>query len=217
MQLRFEQTQRQPRPTYRVIHRNTGQQIGTAEASDAQRPTMTLWNQHFDLDIPGKKFRDAQGKKREISPICAAGEERGGIEICFVQTRKILFLSAGYDYRRITLDGVTLTSYEVGMGSGAYYWCIYRDDREMVDMIRKSDRTVNYCNTYTLYLEEESMTAAVCLLTLFIDCTQYPDMGEVVGAALQQESVVTVQKELLARYDPEFIPRIVERDGPLAE
>ena len=83
--------------------------------------------------------------------------------------------------------------------------------------IRKSDRTVNYCNTYTLYLEEESLTAAVCLLTLFIDCTQYPDMGEVVGASLQQEGVVTVQKALLARYDPEFIPRIVEQDGPLAE
>ena len=57
MQLSFEQTRRQPRPTYRIIHRNAGRQIGTAEASDFQRPTMALYQQHFDLDIPGKKFR----------------------------------------------------------------------------------------------------------------------------------------------------------------
>ena len=217
MQLRFWQTRRQPKPAYEITCAITGRQLGTAEAEDCSHPTITLEGQLYTVDIPGRKIQDERGKTSEISPILLRGEERGGIEICFVETKKILFLSTGYDYRRVTLDGITITAYEAGMGAGAHYWCIYRDDRELAAMIHMSDGAVNYCNHYTLYLEDEALYPAVCLLALFIDCTQYPDIGEVSGLSVQGQSTVTLQKELLAKYDPDFIPRVMRRDGNFPE
>jgi len=213
MVLRFEQTHRQPRPAYAITRPRTGETLGGAEASDPTRPTLTVGGTSYELDVPGRTARDPENKKQALSPVFSNGTECGSIEICFVQTKKILFLSVGYDYRRVILDGTVLTAYEVGLGHQQHYWCIYREDRELVAMLQKDDGAINNCNTYTLYLEENALAAAVCLLALFEDCTQYPDMGEVNGYSAEAEAEFTTQKVLLAKYDADFIPRVIARDG----
>ena len=215
MQLRFEQLIRQPNPTYRIIDCSTGELVGQANARDINNAQITLYNTEFKLNIPGRKERGDSGDIHDISPITCSDTEVGFVELGFVPTKKILFITTGYDYRIVRLKDLVIKSYEVGFGSGEHYWCIYNDDK-LVAMIHKNDVTVNYKNKYRIYTEDAKYASMLCILTLFIDCTEYPDVGECVGLAFQKEGMVTVQKELIAKYDPTFIPRITELDGKLA-
>lgn len=213
MLLRFEQTRRQPHPWYQIKDLSTTEPIGLADAENLARPMLTLNGVDYEIDIPGRKECSPDGVKREVSPVYREGNEAGKIEIGFVKTKKVLLFNFGYDYRRLILDGALLTAYEVGIGENAHYWCIYRDDLVLAAMIQKDDFVKNTLDTYTLYLEDDSLPDAVCLLTLFLDCTEYANLEDVNGIHVTKTETITVQKELLAKYDPNFIPRICARDG----
>ena len=126
-------------------------------------------------------------------------------------TQKIGFLKS-YVYYKIDFRGVEYSAYEVGFGAKGLYLCIYKDDR-LIAIIDKKLRVINYKDSYTCYLENEEDADVVLTFAIYYDMTSYGDFLQVSALSVSEKRVVTLQKELIKKYDSEFIPRIIVQDG----
>lgn len=122
------------------------------------------------------------------------------------QTKKVGFLKS-YPYYLICYNGSTYYGYEVGFGAKGLYLCVYKD-AHLIAIVDKKLRVVNFKDTYTAYLEDDHETLIVSLFVIYYDVTAYGDLMEIAVHSTNEKRVNTFQKELLAKYDPAFIPRI---------
>lgn len=211
MVLHFEQTQWLPTVRYEVTDAVTDERLGYGSAANKGQPELMLGSEAYALDLltDGKGGRATQ----RYTPILHGNDISGQVEVCFQRTRKILFLSVGYDFRRISLGPVSCTAYEVGLGANKHFWFLYRDDQVPVAAIRKKDRIRNNCDSYELFIEDTGVKDVTCLMTLFIDTAEYPRIYGDPDYDTDVESLITTQKELLAKYDDGFISRVCKAAG----
>ncbi len=127
------------------------------------------------------------------------------------KTQKTGFLKA-YAYYEYLFNGETYYGYEVGFGSKGLYLCLYRGDR-LIAIVDKVLRVVDYKDCYTAYIEREEDAKILLPFVLYYDSTAYGDVMEVRAKHVSVKFVNTIQKEVLAKYDPEFIPRIRQAEG----
>ncbi len=101
--------------------------------------------------------------------------------------------------------------YEVGRKREGTYFCIYADD-VLVAMIKKSIKTNRNSTYYEIFSERNVPKELLLVINLYIDLVRYyPDSRET--NTYSTECKITTQKELQAKYDPDFIPRIKAMQG----
>lgn len=127
-------------------------------------------------------------------------------------TQKDGRLFGGYPYYQIDYRENAYEAYAVGLGKGGIFLCLYRDGR-LLATVEKDQVVYNYQDTYTLYVDHEEDFPLTALAVLYYDLTCYGDLTELSVRSVKKYVLNTVQKELLAKYDPDFIPRIRKRDG----
>ena len=127
------------------------------------------------------------------------------------KTRKIGFLK-GYAYYEIVFGDEIYEGYEIGFGHKGLYLCIYKQER-LIAVIDKKLATVNFKDFYTVYMECATYAMPVLAFLTYYDVTAYGDLMDVAVLSLKERIVVTPQKELIAKYDPDFIPRIKAMEG----
>lgn len=126
-------------------------------------------------------------------------------------TKKTGFLKA-YAYYDISFEGEQYYAYEVGFGSKGLYLCIYRND-QLIAIVDKALRVVNFKDTYRAYIKNEVDFDIVMLFTIYYDSTSYGDVMEIAVLSVKEKRVNTIQKELIAKYDPSFISEIKALEG----
>ena len=133
------------------------------------------------------------------------GEEKIGSIVG--QSKKVGFLKAcpyyAYEYK-----GTMYYGYEVGFGRKGLYLCVYEGEK-LIAIVDKKLRVVNFKDTYTIYLEDEKYAPVVIPFTLYYDSATYGDVMEIALVSVEQKWVNTIYKELIAKFDPAFIPTVL--------
>ena len=130
------------------------------------------------------------------------------------KTQKTGFLKA-YPYYEFEYNQKLYYGYEVGFGSKGLFLCIY-DGEKLIAIVDKKLRVVNFRDSYTAYVEGEQYVPVVVPFTLYYDSATYGDVMDIAVVSIKEKRVNTVQKELIAKYDPTFIPKVKAMEG-LAE
>lgn len=127
------------------------------------------------------------------------------------QTKAVGFLRS-YPYYEFSFNHGLYYGYEVGFGSQGLYLCIYKDN-QLIAIVDKALRVINYKDSYTAYLLDEQYAKAVIALVVYYDVVAYGDLMQIALLSVKERRVNTVQKELIAKYDPAFIPKIKAMEG----
>lgn len=114
-----------------------------------------------------------------------------------------------YNYNKLVLNGVELSYYTVGIKRQIYY-CMYNSNNQMVATVCKRMKVVNGQSRYTMYVVSDEWFKYVALATSII-----AQMEDTEGMGTAHDNLNTFQKELLARYNPNFIPQVVAQAGPM--
>jgi hypothetical protein len=208
----FKQTGRQPHPTFSasILTNQIASAIGRTQSN---QPSIQIGDHNYFLSDSLHRDKNAKGEIiTQVTDISLGNAVVGRIYPELEAKKKVLFFSFGIEYFVIELSGEQLKAYEIGLGAGQHYVCIYRADK-LVAIIHKDDQVINFRDTYTIYFEDESLTEILCVFNLYFDCTRYPDHGEIAGQHEEDGGYLTTQAELNAKYDPSFIPRIKALDG----
>lgn len=127
------------------------------------------------------------------------------------QTKTVGFLKS-YPYYEFTFHNDLYYGYEVGFGSKGLYLCIYKGE-QLVAIVDKDLRVINYKDSYTAYLLDGQYAKAVVALVAYYDIVAYGDLMQIALLSVQERRVNTIQKELIAKYDSSFISRIKAMEG----
>ena len=122
------------------------------------------------------------------------------------QTKKLGFLKS-YAYYEFTFNNEVYYGYEVGFGFKGLYLCIYKGE-QLIAVVDKTVTVVNFKDCYTAYMLDEQYAKLVVLFVVYYDVIVYGDPREIALLSVQQRTVNTIQKELIAKYDPDFIAKI---------
>lgn len=208
MILEFNQIGRQPNPFFEG--KINGQVVITGKGATR------LNNGFIFIDFAGNKYQISNILHREkfaektatqVLDILKNGKRVGYIYPDLVATKKVLFLSFGYEYFKFSFDEKEYEIYEVGLGKNQHYFCVYSKDKT-VAIIHKEDVKHNYCDKYVIYALDDTLLLATSILTLYFDCISYPDFGYNLGESRVDDSTFTLQKELRDKYDADFIERV---------
>lgn len=146
------------------------------------------------------------------STITSNNQKIGEIHTRVEVTKKILFLPVGIEYNYIVLNGNEYKMYESGLGANQHYFSIYNGNN-VVAVIHKDDRVVNFLNKYTLYAEKDEYMFVALICTMFLESTAFCDRTGGIGNSVVDSPYYTAQKELRNKYDPSFIPKIKALEG----
>ena len=116
-----------------------------------------------------------------------------------------------YPYRVMNYKGVNYYLYEVGFGNDGLYLCIYKED-QLIAIAEKDLEIVNYRDHYTVYALNEEDLKIIMPLVMHYDVTAYGDVMEIAVHSVKKKKVKTIQKELIAKYNPEFISKIEQEE-----
>lgn len=119
-----------------------------------------------------------------------------------------------YQYRKVVINEVELTIYDVGVRKKGIHYCMYDSNNNMVATVVKRKKTTHSKSRYTMYIVNDEWYKYVALAVIMIhqqDYEKFKKDGEGLGSV--SRSVYTYQKGLLEKYDPNFIPRIIAQDG----
>lgn len=132
------------------------------------------------------------------------------------KNQKVKGLFQSYPYRNMNFQGNNYYLYEVGFGKKGLYLCIYRDEK-LIAIADKELKVVNFQDKYTVYALDQRDIPAIMPLLMHYDMTAHGDVMEIAVRSVKWKSVNTIQKELIAKFDPEFIPRVKRLDGVVDE
>lgn len=122
-----------------------------------------------------------------------------------------------YYFKEIEYKNHIFRSYEIGMGSDGYFTMLY-DGNRVVGAVSKDNVVYMNKDTYSVYMEDDmNILMIMIILTLRWDA----DISEGYANSTRNDEltikridkIITPQEELVAKYDPTFIPRIKQRDG----
>lgn len=128
------------------------------------------------------------------------------------KNQKVKGLFQSYSYRIMNFQNTNYYLYEVGFGNDGLYLCIYKEN-ELIAIADKDLKVINYKDHYTVYALNENYLKILLPLIMHYDITAHGDMMEIAVRSVRKKKVNTIQKGLIAKYDPNFIPRIKAMDG----
>ena len=210
MIVEFYQIGRQPNPIFEGLIKGDIVITGKGRKQDS-RAVISVSGKTFELSDTLHRELVNNEKKTQVTDILFDGNKVGYIYPDIVAQKKFLCFSWGYDFLKMRLNDKEYQIYEVGLGPDQHYICIY-ENGITISIIHKKDMKINYRDNYTFYIEHDKDLIAVCVIALYFDCMRYPDHGEIAGGIIDNNSFITLQKELNDKYDPAFIPRIIALD-----
>lgn len=125
------------------------------------------------------------------------------------ENKKVKGFLQSYSYRVFTKKDHSYFLYEVGFGNKGLYLCIYEDD-ELIAIAEKELTVINYKDIYTVYALSLSNLSDIMALIMHYDVTAYGDIMEISLLSVRKKKVNTVQKELISKFDPDFITKVKE-------
>jgi len=215
MILNINQTKNRPRPEYDIVNTKTGEKLADANAFDINMPQIIFRSgDKYCVSFSPKFTNRLDGNKRFVHDIFSNDNLIGGIYKYLIVQKKFLFIQVGYDYFGLVINGISFQIFEIGLGGDRHYLCFYKDNK-LISVVHKHMKVINNLDKYTAYLDEEieEYQVAVCVFTLFLDQLDYYNSNEVVMHKESNEEYISINKELNAKYDPTFIPRIKVMDG----
>lgn len=123
------------------------------------------------------------------------------------ENQKVDGFLQSYPYRVLQKGDETYFLYEVGFGGKGLFLCIYRGD-ELIAIAEKELTVRNYKDSYTVYASSADDLKVLVPMIIQYDLTAYGDVMELSVCSAKKTKVKTFQKELLAKYDPDFICRV---------
>ena len=169
-----------------------------------------IFGEGYDQELQVSPYRPAESFRERFT--WRFYENRELIGTIKQKTQKVKGFLQNYVYTEFQYKYKTYKCYEVGLGRKGIYVCIYRDN-ELVDVIDKAMKTVNYLDKYTCYLLYEEDSRAVIAYAMYYDKLKYSHEDEEVTHSVRWHALNTISKELLAKYDPSFIDRVKELRG----
>ncbi|MCX4307915.1 MAG: hypothetical protein OSJ69_19195 [Acetatifactor sp.] len=124
--------------------------------------------------------------------------------------RKGLF--AAYPYYEYQYREALLSGYEVGFGRKGIYLCVY-EGQEQIAVVEKKLSVTDFKDEYICYLLESRQYRKVIPFVIYYDTIQYGDVMERAVHSKKKDALNTIQKDLIAKFDRSFIPRVLEQDG----
>lgn len=121
------------------------------------------------------------------------------------------FLLKGYAYYEMNYRGKLYQCYEVGLGNKGLFLCIYQGDM-LIAIVEKATRVVDFKDQYVLYLSSKEYFEVTSMFALYYDVTCYGDILERKVHSQVCRIKITKNKEVIEKYDPEFIERIKKED-----
>lgn len=138
-------------------------------------------------------------------------EDQEWVGTLIQKTQKAKGFLQSYPYYQIDIENRKYRGYEVGFGSKGLYLCFYQND-ECLAVVEKELVTRQYQDIYHLYLLSEATLSALLPFLVYYDMTQYGDVGEYSLHSYKKTTLNTIQKELIKKYDPDFIQRVIDRE-----
>ena len=127
------------------------------------------------------------------------------------KTQKTKGFLQSYPYYQIDIEDRMYRGYEVGFGRKGLYLCFYQND-ECLSVVEKELVTRQYQDIYHLYMLSEATLPALLPFLVYYDMTKYGDIGEYSLHSYKKTTLNTIQKELIKKYDPDFIQRVIDRE-----
>lgn len=127
------------------------------------------------------------------------------------QYKKVPGFLQSYNYYEFVLEDEVYYGYEVGFGKKGLYLCIYKDE-ELIAIVQKNLKVVNYKDSYVAYLEDEKYMSIVVPFSIYYDVTAYGDVMEWSTLSVKEKRVNTTSKELCSKYDADFIKRVIAKE-----
>lgn len=212
MIIKFNQVDRQPNPIFKAMVKETiiANGIGATQSNAAK---ITIQENIYEISDNIHRDKDKNGKTiTQVKDVLKDGEIIGRIYPDIVPQKKIWFISIGYDYFVIDLYDKQYFAYEVGLGENQHYVCIYEKD-ELVAIIHKDDKVINFKDTYTIYFQDEKLLTMLCIFNLYFDCINYPNHGEIMGEHVENGGFITMNQELNSKFDSTFIEKIIDLEN----
>lgn len=209
MIIEFNQTARQPNPTF--VGTINGNNFLCAKGSTSGEEGYILYGNQ-KITISDIHREEINGKKsNQVTDFILNGYRLGYIYPDVVPQKKIWIFSIGYDYFEFCFNNQNYKVFEVGLGDDQHYFCVYQGD-VTIAIIHQKDLKIDFKDMYTIYALDNIDAVAMCALTLYFDSILEPDYNEYSGHSQIDEAHITTQKELIAKYDSTFIPRIIEAE-----
>jgi len=138
------------------------------------------------------------------------GNEVGKIEYVVVKKEGL----QSYSYYKLQLNDIELKCYTIGHGSKEILFAIYDKNDKMVATVSKRMKVKNAKARYTMYIISDEWFKYVSMATIIIHQMEYDNEEEQIELGTQWHALNTYQKELLDKYDPNFIPNIIAQEDP---
>lgn len=117
-------------------------------------------------------------------------------------------LFSGYTYYKLNMYDSEYIVYEVGRGAKGIALCIYKDNK-LIAVCDKNPNVINFKDCYKLYCTEPQYVVIATLFNIYYDLAKNADLREI---KLYSETVtytINSSKEVLDKYDPEFIKKCI--------
>ena len=126
--------------------------------------------------------------------------------------RKGFMPFVGYPYYEYKYRETQIFGYEVGFGHRGVYLCIYEGD-ELIAVVDKKLTVIDYKDEYTCYMLDSKHYKEVVPFVIYYDTLCYNDIMERSVRSKKTDIVNTFQKDLIAKYDESYIPRVIAQDS----
>lgn len=160
--------------------------------------------QYDMLDYAKTLFTDRQKDKTVRFRFCIFehGEQIG--EIARIRQRTGFLKS--YNYLALRLNGVDYQLYKIGLGKQGIKCPIYCGQRQIAQ-INKGTIVKNNLDEYTLLALDEAAAVTAVFFGLYMDTIYYANRNEYVRNSTSVHYETTLNKDLMAWYDPAFEAR----------
>ncbi len=118
------------------------------------------------------------------------------------------FFWQGYQYYDISFGNKNYAGYEVGLGTDGIALCLYENDT-IVATIIKNPRVVNFRDEYKMYVLSEEYLKIASMFVVYYDALKFANLGEIKLYSETYTVLLTHNKELKSKYDPNFINRMI--------
>lgn len=129
---------------------------------------------------------------------------------------QLLFGGSGlnkYSYMKYTINGNNLYAYQLSHDTKDILCCIYNDNQQMIATISKKTKVENGHARYTIYSCNDDWFKYVSLIAICWTLSFTDSDGGTLSVTSQHE--ITVNPELLSKYNPTFIEQVKQKEGIL--
>lgn len=199
MILRLEQITRLPERTHGIFDQDHRQLY----AAGVEK-LLESW-----LVLGDRQIRTSTNNRSSITTVTENGVLKGTIRPKVYVTKKILFLPVGYAYDEFEYNGEVYCVYNSGLGRNQHFISIYRGD-STIALQHREDLVIDYLGKSTLYAVDSEAMEIMLIYAMYMEATEFCNIYVEAEHSRQDCSYYTNQKELRDKYDPSFIPRIIE-------